>query len=111
MPARPTKGASMGGSDLSRRKFLKGSSLTVAGAGLLTAFPGLPALMSEVAPDAPTGEGAATDAGAVGTGEAAESVIVQLKDLNTGEMSVYVGEREIVYRDPQLASRILRAAR
>jgi hypothetical protein len=98
-------------SDVSRRVFLKRGSLTVAAAGLVTAIPGLPALFSEAAPEAPAAEGAAADASGIEAGALQESLVVQVKNLQTGEMSVYVGEREIVYRDPQLASQILRASR
>jgi hypothetical protein len=99
------------GGDVSRRVFLKRGSLTVAAAGLLTAIPGLPTLLSEAAPEASAGEGAAADASGIESGALEESLVVQVKNLQTGEMSVYVGEREVLYRDPQLASQILRASR
>ena len=40
-----------------------------------------------------------------------EPLVVHVKDIQSGEMNLYLGEREIAYRDPQLASRILRATR
>ena len=91
---------------LSRRLFLRTGSLTVAAAGLLSAAGGsLPLLLSEVAPDAPEAEGTAADI------TATEPIVVQLRDLATGDMSVYVGEQEIRYRDAALASRIAQATR
>ncbi len=99
------------GTDVSRRTFLKGSSLTVAAAGLLSVVPGLPTLISEIAPDSSGAEAAATDTSEVEAGTLAEPLVLHVKDLQSGEMSLYVGEREIPYRDPALASRILRASR
>jgi hypothetical protein len=97
--------------NVTRRVFLRNGSLTVAAAGLLSAAPGLPALFSELAPDAPAADTAAADMPELATGALSESLVVQVKDLQTGEMSLYLGEREIVYRDPGLASKILRSAR
>jgi hypothetical protein len=94
-------------SNVTRRVFLRNGSLTVAAAGVLGAVPGLPALLSEIAPDAPAAD--ATAASELASGTLADALVVQVRDLQTGEMSLYLGEREIVYRDPGLASRILRA--
>jgi len=99
------------GPGVSRRTFLKGSSMTVAAAGLIGVVPGLPALISEIAPDAPAADNAAASAAEMDSGALAEPLVVQVKDVQSGEMSLYVGEREILYRDPQLASRILSATR
>jgi hypothetical protein len=94
---------------VSRRVFLRNGSLTVAAAGLVSAMPGLPALLSEVAPDAPAADTAAADASGLASGPLAESLVVQVRNLQTGDMSLYLGEREILYRDPGLASRIMHA--
>jgi hypothetical protein len=106
--AGPEAGAAV--ADVSRRVFLRNGSLTVAAAGLLSAAPGLPALLLDATPEAPAADTAAVDASELASGSLAEPLVVQVKDLQTGDMSVFLGEREILYRDPGLASKILRAA-
>jgi hypothetical protein len=91
---------------LSRRMFLKRGSLAVAAAGALSAIPGLPALVSSSEVEAPSAGSVAGDAGAL-----TEPLVAHVKDLQTGEMSLYVGEREVVYHDPRLAAVIRNAAR
>jgi len=36
-------------------------------------------------------------------------MLAHVRDVATGEVSLMVGEREIIYRDPQLVMRLLRA--
>jgi hypothetical protein len=62
-------------------------------------------------PEAPAAGTTGVEASELASGPLTESLVVQVRDLQTGEMSVYLGEREIVYRDPGLASKILRSAR
>ncbi|MFI5261514.1 MAG: hypothetical protein ACHQZR_03020, partial [Candidatus Limnocylindrales bacterium] len=93
--------------DLSRRRFIAGTALGVAagaaavsGLGAAAAVPQLLAaaghMPSEDAPDlTPLG----TD------------VIAHLRDASTGEVSLMVGDREVVYQDAQLAARLLKGAR
>jgi hypothetical protein len=99
-PLAPTGG-------VTRRRFLTRGSMTVVAAGLVTALPGLPLLATEASSDAPEVDGAATADGAA----LAEPLVVQVRNLQTGEMSLYQGEREIAFRDTELASRLARAAR
>jgi hypothetical protein len=40
-----------------------------------------------------------------------EPLIAHVKDLQTGEISLYMGEREFTYLDPTLAARLVRAAK
>jgi hypothetical protein len=96
--------------DLSRRLFLKRGSLGVA-VGLVSTVPGLPGLLTQVSSDAPAVDDAAAESTGADAAALSEPLVVHVKDIQSGEMSLYFGEREVAYRDPQLASRILRAAR
>ena len=87
---------------LSRRDFLQKSSIgVVAGATMIGA------LASEVQPAA-----AATRAGSAETNKAASSdpVVAYVRDGRRGEVSIMVGDREVVRRDPELVRRLLHAA-
>ena len=93
--------------DLSRRRFLTGTALGVAagaaavsGLGAAAAVPQLLAGASHAA----TPE--AADLTPVGT-----DVVAHLRNASTGEVSLMVGDRELVYRDAQLAARLLKGAR
>ena len=46
-----------------------------------------------------------------GAADATQPLVAHVRDLSTGEIGVFNGTREVVVRDPELASRILRAAR
>ena len=75
-------------------------------------FPGLSGLLTTVASDAPAAEPEATavegDAGAASLGE---PLVAHVKDLGTGEISLFQGEREVIFRDPALARRLASAVR
>jgi hypothetical protein len=94
-------------SGYSRRSFLKKGSVVVAAA---VAAPALPGLLATTSADAPEIEGEATAGAAPATAEVSGPVIAQLRDLASGEISIYTGTQEIVYRDPELANRLARAA-
>ncbi len=88
-------------SELTRRRFLVGSSVgvTVAMAGAVAgATRVLPALGAHAPAAAP---GAAM----------AEPMVVHVRDLRTGEVSLMVGTTETVYQDRELVDRLLVAAR
>jgi hypothetical protein len=91
---------------LSRRLFITRSSLTVAAAGLVSALPALPAAVSDAEAEAPELDSAVSDTGAL-----AAPLIAHVKDLSTGEMSLYSGEREFVLHNPALAARLFNAAK
>jgi hypothetical protein len=91
---------------LSRRLFITRSSLTVAAAGLVSSLPALPAAVSEGEAEAPELDSAVSDTEAL-----TAPLVAHVKDLQTGEMSVYSGEREIVLRNPALAARLVKAAK
>jgi hypothetical protein len=81
------------------------------GAGL--AIAGLAVVQRPVAAPSPTPEPARPDplAGLSQAPAAFEGpVIVHVRDLAQAEISVLVGTREVVYRDPALVSRLLRGA-
>jgi hypothetical protein len=100
-------------SGVSRRVFLKGGSAAVVAAGAISAVPGLPALLGAAETQAPADAGAAdsaaADAGSSGT--LAEPLIAHIRDLSTGEISLFSGTREITVLDPGLAQSLARALR
>jgi anaerobic selenocysteine-containing dehydrogenase len=96
----------------SRRSFLKQSSLAMAVAATAPALPGL--LVTTVSQagvaDAPAAESTVTAAGAE-AGGTLEPLVAHIHDLASGEMTLYLGTNEVSYRDPEMAARLLRAAR
>ena len=84
---------------LTRRGFFKQTTASVATIGALTVLPGLAA-----DPEAP--EVVATDLSAA---TLSEPMIAHVRDLASGEISLLVGTQEIIYRDPELVMRLLRA--
>ena len=95
---------------VSRRTFLGRGSLAVAAAGVLSSVPGLSSLFGAAEAEAPAAD--ASVAGAeTGTATLSDPLVAHVRDLSTGEISLFNGTREIVVRDPQLAGRLARAAR
>ena len=89
---------------LSRRDFLQKSSIgVVAGATMIGA------LASEVQPAAAANRAAGS---VTGTTKRATSdpVVAYVRDGRRGEVSIMVGDREVVRRDPELVRRLLHAA-
>jgi hypothetical protein len=82
--------------------FLKRGSIAVAMAGMATSTPLLTGATSEA-----TTEAAALPEGA----QLTEPVVAHLRDLTTGEINVFVGNRQVVVNDPRLAHAIFRASR
>jgi hypothetical protein len=102
-------------SGFTRRVFLRGSvGLAAAGAAVAT-MPGLSSALVATENETPAVEGAASTAGAegvaTGASDFAEPLIAHVKDLQTGDMSLFFGEREISFNDPGLATRLFGAAR
>ncbi len=87
---------------LSRRRFLSHAPV-VAGIGM-AAVGGLGAIRGMLASRAPAAvQGTAlTSAG--------EQLIVHVRDVASGEISVMAGTSEVVYRDADLVGRLLRGA-
>ena len=88
-------------SKVSRRGFIMKTSMGVATMGLFAAAPTLAA------------EPAATDATITELSTSAAAIsgplIAHVSDFATGEISLMVGTQEIIYRDPELVQRLLRA--
>lgn len=95
---------------VSRRSFLQKGSLTAAAVGVVGSVPGLSGLLASSAPELPAAETGATqvegDVGAL-----SEPLVAHVTNLGTGDISLYQGEREVLIRDPALASRLFSAAR
>ena len=95
---------------VTRRAFLGRGSLAVAAAGLLSSVPGLSALVGAAGSEAPAVDGAVVGSDA-GAASLTETLVAHVRDVSTGEISLFSGTREVLVRDPQLANRLLRAAR
>jgi hypothetical protein len=81
-------------SETSRRRFLGVAGAGAAAAGAAAAFPG-----AAFAAETPRRAGSAT-----------ESVVAYVSDARGSELTLLVGEREVVVRDRDLINRILNAA-
>lgn len=101
------KGDGPAGPSLGRRAVLKAGFAGAAAAGAVSAFPGVLAGLVASAPEAssaaPELEGTADDL--------AVPVVAHITDAASGQMTLYVGEREVALRDSLLVQRLLRAAR
>lgn len=92
----------------SRRLFLKRGSIAVAMAGAAaTSMP----LAAEVATapsaaETTTGAGEVPDAVRMG-----EDLVAHVRDLASGEINLYIGQRQVVLNDPALARALFRATR
>ena len=86
---------------LTRRGFFKQTSASAATFGVLVAIPGMAAATE--APEAPAVE--------VSAANFTEPLMAHVSDLASGEISLLMGTREIIFRDPQLVMRLLQAAR
>ena len=84
---------------LTRRGFLGQTSVGVATIGMLTTVPGLAAVSD-------ASEVVETDLSTVAL---SEPLLAHVSDLATGEISLLVGTQEIIYRDPELVMRLLKA--
>lgn len=96
--------------ELSRRTFLIRGSVGAAAVAVGSAVPGLSSFLTTAESEAPAADDAATSA-AVGAPTMTEPFIAHISDLQTGEMSLFMGEREFTIRDPGLASRLFGAAK
>jgi hypothetical protein len=96
--------------ELSRRTFLIRGSVGAAAVAAGTALPGLSSFLTTAETEAPAADEAATSA-AADAPSMTEPFIAHINDLQTGQMSLYVGEREFTINDPGLASRLFGAAK
>jgi len=95
---------------VSRRTFLGRGSLAVAAAGVLSSVPGLSGLLGAAETEAPAADTSVAGADA-GAASLTDPLVAHVRDISTGEISVFNGTSEIVLRNPQLANQILRASR
>lgn len=96
-------------SAVSRRSFLRGGSLTVMAAGVVSAVPGLSSLLTTAATDAPSADGAA--AGVVDGSSLGSELVAHVRDFGSGEIAVYHGTEEFVFHDLGMAAQLFRATR
>ena len=106
--AAPPSGAR--GSGLSRRNFLRRGTFTAAAVAVAGSVPGISTLVATTTADAPAVDSALNDVGD-DSGALTEPLVAQLKNLSTGEISLFQGEREVVVRSPALARSLMSAAR
>ena len=98
---------------MTRRALLRAGSVGAATVGAVAAFPGL---LTGLASEAPETSGAAAelagDTSALEAGAATDSsaIVAHITDASRGQMSLFIGEREISYRDAELVQRLLRAS-
>jgi hypothetical protein len=95
-------------SKLTRRGFFKQTTASVATIGVLAAAP-LLTVEPEVSDVATTEVSTAT--AALSEATLSEPVVAHVRDLAAGEISLLVGNQEIIYRDPGLVMRLLQAIR
>jgi hypothetical protein len=91
-----------------RRVFLTRSSMAVAAAGAVSAIPGLSSVLTAAESDAPASEALLTDEAAASM---TEPLVAHVRDLSSGEIGLFSGEREVVFHDPGLAHRLFNATR
>lgn len=103
LPAEPPPG-------VSRRAFLRATTLGAAAVGAAGSIPGLSGMLAGGTSDAPQVEqdlaGAEGDAASI-----SGPIVAQVKDPSTGEISLFHGEREVVIHDVGLARRLATSAR
>jgi hypothetical protein len=95
---------------LNRRTFLRRSTFTAAAVAVASSVPGISTFVAGTAADAPAVDTGVSDA-ASDSGALTEPLVAQVKDLNTGEISLFQGEREVVVHSPGLARSLASAAR
>jgi hypothetical protein len=80
--------------------------MTVVAAGVVSALPSLPSVISTAETEAPAAEEE------VGAGESLSApLMAQVKNLQTGEVSLYSGDQEINVLDRGLAARLFNATK
>jgi hypothetical protein len=87
---------------VTRRSFLVKGSAGAAGAA--AAFGGGWALSSQTGEEAPLSAAELDEVDG-------QPLVVNVRDAATGEVEVFVGEREVVFTDKSLVARVLRATR
>jgi hypothetical protein len=93
-------------SGLSRRLLLTRGSLGVVAAGVMSAMPALPGAVNTAETEAPDASAVVSD-----SEELEGPLLAQVKNLQTGEVSLFSGAREISIIDRGLAARLFNAAK
>jgi hypothetical protein len=93
---------------LNRRQFLQKGSLAVAAAGVVSAVPGVAAVLDDAAPAASPDATAAVEGAAPSM---SEPLVARVTDATTGEIQMFFGTNSAKVTDPQLVNSLLRAAR
>jgi hypothetical protein len=93
---------------LSRRTFLTRGSLAVAAGGVAAAVPGLGSILASAPAEAPEINGALSDAEA-GAASASGPLVAHVADIQSGEISFFQGESQVVLKDQDLVARLYRA--
>ena len=94
----------------SRRNFLRRGTFTAAAIAVAGSVPGISTLVAATTADVPAVDVGVTDA-ADDSGALTEPLVAQVKDLSTGEISLFQGEREVVVHAPALARSLMSAVR
>jgi hypothetical protein len=89
---------------------LRRGTFTAAAVAVAGSVPGISTLIATTSADAPALDTGLTDA-ADGGGALTEPLVAQVKNLNTGEISLFQGEREVTVRSPALARSLMSATR
>lgn len=96
----------------SRRTFLRRGTVTAAAVGLAGSVPGLSGLIAGTASDAPEVESGVTDAeGGASATSLSQPLVAHVKDVGSGEISLFQGDQELVVHDPALARSLSSALR
>jgi hypothetical protein len=100
---------------MSRRAVLRAGTIGAAAVGAVSAFPGLLGELTSAGPEVSAGASdataVATEAEALSASAFEEPIVAHITNATTGDMSLYVGEREIPYRNPGLVHQLIRVAR
>lgn len=88
--------------DLSRRKFMTRTTVGAAVVATVVSGVGGARLLTSV----PAEEGQPLDLTPLG-----EHMVAHVRDVNTGEIAVFAGHREVVFRDPRLVAELLKNTR
>ena len=95
-------------SPYNRREFLKRGGVVAAAAGVVSVVPtALPALAGAARTKSTHSEAPEEETG----GQLDQPLVAHVRDLRTGEIGLFYGDREITYRDPKLAARLYRATK
>jgi len=97
---------------VSRRVFLLRGSVAAGIAGVAAAVPGISNLFDSEAPAATdASESASTVAGALPEDATlSEPLVARVRDLQSGAMDLYIGDRQVSFTNPQVATQLFRAS-